>query len=369
MHSRHSTFLKAVYRLFYVFLTSALSSTVFMIFIIDPGIDGYYRATFRDTVHGDAYKPYVYRALMPVTVRLIASALPQEVRDSIIDSNLHIAEWEQDILPEYWVASILMFASLVGFSFAFRQLLKDLFQAQPVFIDLIVLVAIAGLPPFFKYYNYVYDLPNLFLFTLGLSLMLRRDWRRFLIVFLIACVNKETTILLTAVFTIYYWMRTSQVPRSLFLRLLFAQAGIFLLVRSMLLWIFRNNPGDSIEFHFFDHNILLLLTPYSFSGLFLILSLATLIYYKWSEKPDFLKAALWLILPLSTSTLFFGYVDEIRVYYEVYPVILLLVSYSISDILGIKMITKLPVELSAMGTARQTKTGAAKTVENTGNQI
>jgi hypothetical protein len=59
--------------------------------------------------------------------------------------------------------------------------------------------------------------------------------------------------------------------------------------------------------------------PTNFNVLFLLA--APLVFGKWREKPLFLRRALWIAVPLSAGALCFGHFDEIRDYYEVYPIV------------------------------------------------
>ena len=327
------------YKSVHAILLTLTTSVVFLVFIIDPGIDGFYRANFKDVVYGKAYKPYVYRTLVPSTVRLIASTLPTEVKTAINQSNLRIGEWDYDLLTEYWIASTLMFASLLGFGFSIKYLFNGVYQAPTFFVDAVSLAAIAIVPSFFKFYNYIYDFPNLFLFTTGLGLMARHKWNFFLILFPLICLNKETAILLTFVYVIHSIKHWKVLNKKQFIYFLLYQIGVFLLIKLGLNWIFRNNLGGTVEFHFFDHNTALILKPHPFSTVFLLLGLTILIVHKWNEKPVFLRSGIWMLAPLLTTFLFFGFLDEIRVLYEVYPVLLLLISYSIANLLDIDIIT------------------------------
>ena len=330
---------RSFYKVIYTTLTILLVSIVFLVFITKPGINGYSRAMFKDMVYGQAYKPFVYRALLPTMVRLVTAALPSNIHTAINHSDLHFGNWEQEFLAEYLVASILMCASLIGFGFAVKYLFNGLFQAPSWFVDAVSLAAIAGLPPFFKYYNYLYDFPTLFLFTLSLGFMARCKWREFLVLFLLACLNKETAILLTFLFVIYFFNRKNLVSHALFFQLLFYQLGLFFLIRAGIVWIFRNNPGSSLEFHLFDHNLALLHPPYSLLTLGAGLALSLLVFYKWNEKPSFLKSGIWILVLLFIATLFFGFLDELRDYYEVYPILLLLVSHSIGNVTKYRIVT------------------------------
>ena len=84
--------------------------------IVDPGINGYDRAMFPDMVYGKAHKPYVYRALVPSTIRALQAVVPQTVRTNLVeaaDRNVGIVElfdrvgWETDYIVEYGVVVII----------------------------------------------------------------------------------------------------------------------------------------------------------------------------------------------------------------------------------------------------------------------
>jgi hypothetical protein len=125
---------------------------------------------------------------------------------------------------------------------------------------------------------------------------------------------------------------------------LIAQFAIFILVKGSLYFIFKNNPGTFIEFHLIDHN-LRLLTGYDLTLAAAVLGLILLIFYKWNEKPNFLKTSLWMFIPLVVLTLFLGYLDELRDYYEVYPIVIIFIAHSIARILNVDFEPNIPREL------------------------
>jgi hypothetical protein len=169
--------------------------------------------------------------------------------------------------------------------------------------------------------------------------MVRNRWRAFLILYTVACFNKETTILLTMVFTLHFFGRGSRMSWKHYFQLLGLQLGIFFLIRLLITWIFRNNPGAPLEFHLLDHNVALLLRPYGYTPLAVILCVTLLVFYRWTEKPPFLRNGLSILIPLAGMTLLFGYLDELRDFYEVYPVLLLLAAHTVASILQIPIQT------------------------------
>jgi hypothetical protein len=357
MSSRLPLIKQVAYKIFIFTTAATIILTVFLIFIRIPGINNYQRALFGDMIYGNSYKPFVYRSLLPTAVRIITGAIPRSTRESInrygeyllnkpyplginegIDET-NLSTWEQRFLTEYLVASILMIASLFGFYSSLKYLLVGVFSAPEWFMDGISLVAVACLPAFFRHSNYIYDFSTLFLFTFGLGLMVRLKWRFFIVVFLIASFNKETTILLSMIFVVYLFRRWDIIERTLFNRLLLIQVIGSLIIRAAIVWTFRENRGTSIEFHLFDSNLEFLLRPFSITTIVTGLSLAILVYFKWSEKPVFLKRGLIILVPLMISTLLFGLLDELRASYEVYPILASLVAHSVGKILDVDIIS------------------------------
>lgn len=199
--------------------------------------------------------------------------------------------------------------------------------------------ALLALRYLIRYVNYVYDLPTLFLFTLGLLLMLRRQWRAFLVVYALACLNKETTILLTLVFVIHF-LRDAWLERARFVRLVLLQLGLFVALKLALSWVFRANPGTFVELHLLDHNLdvlkSFLLKP-SFAAEAPWLGVLLLTFYRWSSKPAFLRHALWILVPIVAAMPLWGVLGELRVYYEAFPIVALLVVQSVAEIVGIEL--------------------------------
>ncbi|MFQ5805956.1 MAG: hypothetical protein ACE5I3_05855 [Phycisphaerae bacterium] len=343
------------WRMFYLCTCVTLSAIVFGIFVSRPGINGYDRAMFADMVYGTAHKPFVYRALLPTAVRLVASGMPSEAKarftqaladTAAIDNLFKILGWEREYLVEYFIAIVPLYLCLWGFVWSLRYLLRGVYHVSAKVQDVLTLVALVGLTQFFRYYSYLYDLPNVFLFTLALALMVRSKWKSFLLVYLIACLNKETTILLTMIFAIHF-LKQASMSRAVFGALLPIQLAIFGLVRLVLFVAFRDNPGSFVELHVPHHN-LDLLGAYPLATVFGWCGLALLLFYRWSAKPAFLRHSLWIVVPLVVLTFFFGYLDELRDYYEAYPIVLLLLLHSVSRIWGFEVTSadRMPVPAS-----------------------
>lgn len=317
----------------------ALSVWVVSRFTLFPGIDGYHKAMLSDMVSGEAHKPFVYRALLPFLIRLTFLAVPEAV-ESGMNQFLNTTSWglymknflgyNPNHMALYLIAMGYMTLSLAAFTRTLRSLLHGLYAAPRLFGELLSLLSLVLIPYHFaNFYCYIYDFSTLFLFTLGLTLMAQRKWRAFLCVFLLACLNKETTILLTFVFVLHYW-REERLKRPLFYKLLGLQLALFFCVKLFLFWTFRHNPGGMLEFHLFDHNLYNIVhRPYLFSIWLRLLAICAIVLpYKWSSQPVFLRDALWMFPVLFGLDFLFGLLDELRTYLEVYPVILLMLAHS-----------------------------------------
>ncbi|MCH7964802.1 MAG: hypothetical protein IH852_12790 [Bacteroidetes bacterium] len=324
----------------YYFVTALIAGCVLIIFVIFPGINDDKPSMFGDMIYGKASKPYVYRVLLPATVRVLSAPIPQTLRNTIsikIEDSISLnklfkkLKWEKELAVEYSFAMLIMFLSLWGFSIAVRHLFILFYNTSSWFADSVSVLALLGLPAMFQYTSFIYDFPLLLLYTLGLIFLYKQGWKKFLIIFLVGCINKETTILLTLVFYIFY---KSGLNKELFNKLLVAQLATFILVKSLLYFVFKNNPGTFIEFHLIDHN-LRLLTGYDLTLAATVLGLVLLVLYKWNEKPKFLKTSLWMLIPLVILTLLLGYLDELRDYYEVYPVVIIFIAHSFARILNV----------------------------------
>jgi hypothetical protein len=332
---------------FFFITVSFISAYILYAFVKSPGMNWYERAMVHDMIYGTAWKPFVYRTLLPTTTRITTSLLPEKTQSGIssfvtntdwLSIGFSKFGWEEDHATEYFFASFFMLASLIGFAYSFRQLMRSIYTTPDWFGNLFTYATLLGLPPTFQYYSYLYDFPTLFLFTLALLLMFKQKWNLFLIIYFISCINKETTILLTFIFLIYF-IDQKKMQRKFFITFTIYQILIFTIVKTGLFFIFINNPGSFVEFHLIDYNFRIM-SSYSLSIFAVIAGLLLLLFHKWKEKPVFLRMSMWIAVPLIVLALFFGVIDELRAHYEVYPVFVLLLAYSISQILDIEISVK-----------------------------
>jgi hypothetical protein len=307
------------------------------------GINKYKHAYFDEMVAGTASKPFVYRALFPTTIRVVSKLTPEGGRQDLarrikgsqtLSGMFQSLGWQWQYAHEYLVAAGIMYVCFVLFAyFVGRFVLESVDITRSAFnISLTESISLLGLIPFFRYNSFIYDPPQLFLFTMCLYLLWRQKWRAYIPVFVLACLNKETAVLLPLVFGVHYARRLN---RGRYMALVLAQVTIFAVVKTGLTYLFRANPGPFVPFHLLDHGIGTLLQTYRFTAFLALLLGGLLVFYGWKRKPAFLRTGfVWTLGPLLALGFILGYWDEWRGYYEAYPLALALSAWTLKSLKG-----------------------------------
>ncbi len=270
-------------------------------------------------INGIAPKPYIFRVLIPLSVRILFSIFPS------FDPKL--------------IASVLLYFLFIGYILSIRYLVKAFWKVS-VTIDFAVLLSPIALAPLMMVANHIYDLGILFLFTLGLALLGHRRFPWFILIFPFICLAKETAVLLTIFYAIFYFRRLYRPTYLVFLSL---QIALFTLIRIGLTIAFRDNPGGNIDYHVSEWLLALSISPtllFSFYGIFGAV-IAILVISYWKDKPVFLRYFIGIILPiLILLHTIFGIPYELRVFYEAFPVLYLLSMFTIYKLLRIGFVNR-----------------------------
>ena len=302
-----------------------------------PGITGYERAMLPDMIHGTAWQPFVKRQLVPLVVRGGLTLPPQSLDDRLRQvfersSIVQKLRWPAQYAPEFVLSLVVMYASMLAFLVVLRKFLRTLLEISEGGSHAAVLVVAVGLPISFAGKLYIYDFTQLLLFTAGLLCMYQRRWWWYYPLFALACLNKETSILLVAVFACWIGRRAFE---SANLAHIAAQAVIGLGICAVLAWIFRHNPGGGIEWHL-QRNLSPPITKLAMIRLAVLVLAIILALWRFRGAPVFVsRGFLVTLLPLLVATLFFGYVDELRDYYEALPFGLCLVLLTLGKRWGV----------------------------------
>src|SRR5262249_54344419 len=136
----------------------------------------------------------------------------------------------------------------------------------------------------------------------------------------------------------------------LFWGLFALQLVVYASIRLGIMLKFQNNPGEIIENHLFEHLQFIQARPFLvFAYLIYIVFMAIAVRKDWKKKPLFLREALLILTPTMLMLyLLGGYPFELRVFYEIYPIIFLLASSTFGQIIGFDFFaiqTEFPAEL------------------------
>lgn len=316
-------------------LVLSLAVTAWIVFV-GEGVDAYYRSRLVDMVHGTAYRPYVYRVLVPGLAHLGTILMPASLANAVTSAfeawQGRPAGWPPAHAADYVLVITIMAVSLIGFGAAMRAFSQTVFSARAMVHALIALAAVAALPlTFGPFSRQIYDFTTLCLFTWCLVFMAQRRWIAFAIAFAFASLNKESSILLVLVYVVHAARTSTGLSRIEAVSLFVYQLAVFALVRSAVVYAFRDNPGDTVEIHLFGHNQYVLLHPLEMSRrLLLLIGVAIVGVWGWNDKPPFLQNVFIILAPvLVVMGVTVGMVDEIRAYYELYAVIVLMAAHTV----------------------------------------
>jgi hypothetical protein len=307
---------------------------------------------FGDMVYGRAPQPFVTRVLVPWLIRAAVAVTPPALRARTEESVRHNLTtdgrpvWLYQYPFEFTVAKNLLLAFTVGFAFSLWWLAHLVLDAPAPARDVTPVVVLFALPGFYGAGSMLYDLPALCLFALGLALIATRRFRLYALVFAACVLNKETALLLVLVWLVWeahqHKLRRNQLAVGVGL-----QFGFWLVVRGALFWHFRNNPGEALAVHLFRNAQVLavpgnwflfrpvtnwLVLPRGFNLLYVLAFILSLFALK--RAPRFLKYAYWIVPPVFVLTWLFGNVDEMRVYYELLPIVALVLFGALYRLMG-----------------------------------
>ena len=173
---------------------------------------------------------------------------------------------------------------------------------------------------------HVYDIPTAALFATSLGLLARQKYLLFYLMFPIVTLNRETSFLLTLVYTVCCF---AALPRLHWLNGILYQGLVYTVLRMLILRQFASYPG--VDFVLSLPFVLrgLLREPVKATLLVMILALVLYFTFKhWSAKPRFLRLVFLILFPLQVGFyLMFGSPFETRLFAESSALITVLIAY------------------------------------------
>ena len=305
----------------------ALASTVLVVFLSLAEINSQPGSRFEEVMAGTAQRPFQYRILVPQLVRLLEAMTPNAMRQLIqasagpFQASLDHAFITDPVVGLYLV--LILFAALVAYRLAFRYLASTFYPERAELASFVALLAIIAL---FRY-GYFYDFTSLLFGTLLFAFMFRAHWIAYMATFVLACLNKETSIVFVGIFAVCLW---KAMDRKMYLGLIAAQTMIWAAVRLATMTAYAENPGGD-AFWYFDFNLKAYtrLGPSAAIAATALAALFVLVLWRFTQKPRPLRLSLVGLPPMFVLFLSFGYPYEFRVFYEVLPPVLLLAMHSL----------------------------------------
>lgn len=328
----YASLMPVIWKALYWAAVLAVSVFVFIHFCTTSGVGGHGPAKVERVLTGTADRPYVFRVLLPLVANALAPLLDERTAlyigiesERVLGERFFQARLNGAVYPRQAILILfMMYLSLVGFAIAMWFLVGSLGYAPRVQYASPHILLLGSM--IFMQFGYIYDLTALFLFSLGLLLLLRQQWVAYIVVFVCTTLNKETSIFLVLIFALYYSRR---LPRRSLIVLSAVQLAGYGLIQGIIRYVFRNNPGQALQWHWEDQvstlRQLAVNSPLQLLyGSAVLVILAMLVAYGWRSKPVFLRTAI-LILPFFVVLFFlWGYPLEIRAMFEVYPVVAIL---------------------------------------------
>jgi hypothetical protein len=162
----------------------------------------------------------------------------------------------------------------------------------------------------------IYDLVTAAIFALSLGLLAREKFLAYFFVFVIGCLNRETMILMTAVYVLHFHGQPGWRAGAIY------QLVVFVIIRIALMVHFAGAPGGAFWFRPVENIEWFMQFPWVSLVHWAALALVTwLCIRQWYRKPLLLRNAFTVLAPsLVMLYLVFGWAFEVRVFAEVYPV-------------------------------------------------
>jgi hypothetical protein len=69
--------------------------------------------------------------------------------------------------------------------------------------------------------------------------------------------------------------------------------------------------------------------------------LCVIVFARCREKPALMRDALWILLPLLVTCMLWGFFDELRDYYEGFPILVMLAAPTVAGLMGVPIAVRL----------------------------
>lgn len=310
--------------------------------------DVFHRTAYDEMYAGTAWKPFVYRILIPKLTKTVVDITPDGVHDFV---NQAVRDWmknpatfetrrlipsivitynKKDPFPRI-VTTLIIYGMLWGYILVLFRLAKGLFPEDGSIRWFAPALGLLVISAFSRPWQYIYDIPVLFLASACYYCILSKNYRLYIFCFLLACLNRETSIFIFIFFTLWAYKHYST---KAFVSLWVAQCIGFVVIKLMLTLLYMKNSGWFLEENLFFVLNKDILAKASFHKIISIAIIFFLLTYKWLEKPLFLRVGLWLLPIIYLAYTMYGNPGEYRVFFDLLPLLVLLATHTLASLGG-----------------------------------
>jgi len=292
-------------------------------------------ATYLD---GTVSRPFAYRVLTPILIRVMRDGVHI---DSVIPSLPAFAQSKITAICEKATAeppvscgtvmSFEVVSALYFFCFlvAVWALAMRMFASNAVAaFGCVVLSYLTVNSLILLRLSHIYDFGVLMFVALLLLCLEYRRHMLFCVVLALACLNKESAIIYLLAFATVNLRRLPLQANAAYCAV---QVAIFLVIYGSVRFLFRNNPGQGLELYLMPQ-ISFFTEKYTFAFVLWTLPLVALVFYDFTHKNLTLQGASIVLLPWLALYVIGGVPREIRVIFEVLPILLLLATGSVTKL-------------------------------------
>jgi hypothetical protein len=244
-------------------------------------------------------RPFVYRQFVPLAAGGIRALSGLPINQAVV---------------------VVIVVCSVTFVFAARYLYNSFYATGSLHADRFALLMAGLLFLLAAYPKHTYDVPTAMFFTLALALLKKGRFKLYAWLFPLVCLNRETAILLTVLFAVYFYRR---LDRRVYWIYMGYQTVVYVLIRLALMWIFAGEPGQPFYFRPME-NWKIYTSAIFTTNIFLLFVIAVgyILFLKWRSSPALMRSAFLVFTPLlAVSYLLLGVSFEIRVFIELLPVV------------------------------------------------
>ncbi len=336
--------------LFLAVIYLSLSQIVVFAAYLRPGFHNHSTISWNQVMSGEGHARVASRPLVPLLIRHLSRLIPlerqQEIRKNLQDSDLFLALSHRTMgLKPFEVEFAISIVIAIGAHFlllwVIGSLAKTLYDVSDIHTRFLIPVAFSLMTPvLFHMTTYIYDMSNLSMITLGYFLIVKRRLFLFHLCFALAIWHKESFILTSFAFLVVLW---DVMPWKKFLFSLILQATYFIGVKVYLAQhygqlpgaVFHRELGNNLSWllahHFWYFIAEIDLTAYYFSLMYIPLALVVGLW-KWRSKHPVLRRLFIAVFPVLLTVNFIMVVFyEWRAFYEVYPLLFLLIYETIGN--------------------------------------